>query len=122
MPKWTGWEQTRAALSQTYYAQGFPPSEQQYALAALVRFATTWQDIHGVGRVPLVCLDAAAANEVWYHHMRAREFRRPCAALGACWCAIVSERPERVFDRHARMQRQQIAAAKKREQTTTPRA
>lgn len=101
---WRKWPETQKALLDTYYRTAFSPADQAYALAGLQRVGEMWEDLHGQKNVPHQFLDAACAHEVWYHHYRAREFRRPCAALSACWSAIISERPERVFDRWTRAQ------------------
>lgn len=103
-PGWNAWPATFKELSLSYYRRGFPPADQQYALAGLARYAQLWNDQHGHKEIPPMILDEAAAAEVRYHHYRGREFRRPCAALSACWTAIICDRPERIFTRWERMQ------------------
>jgi hypothetical protein len=101
-PNWRGWPAVQKALSQTYCREEFSQDEQRYALACCARFAFEWNLRHEARGIPLVILDEAAANEVWYHWLRSTQFRRPCAALGMCWLNLVTERPERILDRYAR--------------------
>lgn len=99
---WGLWPYTERALRESYYADGFPIADQQYALTGLQRFAQAWSAEHAHREIEQIYLDQACAHEVLFHHFRSRLFRRPCAALSTCWQAIVCERPERVLDRHAR--------------------
>lgn len=99
---WEIWPETFKALSLTYYAMSFPVADRQYCLAGLVRFAAEWQIEHGFRNIPQRFLDLAAAKEVNYHAYRGRQFKRAAAALSTCWIAMISERPERIIDPHAR--------------------
>lgn len=110
---WASWPETYRTLQQTYYTETFPAADQNYALAGLQRYFTTWQDEHGHRCIPMHILDGAAAHEIWYQHVRGREFRRPCAALSACWISLIVERPERILDRHDRFIQAQDRKARK---------
>ena len=101
-PAWSNWPATHQALSTTYYLAWFPEADQLYALAGLQMMADTFAQEHGGKEVAQEHIDAAAAHEVRYHALRARQWRRPCAALATCWLNIVLERPERILDRHER--------------------
>ena len=101
-PTWANWTATHQALSTTYYLAHFPEADQLYALAALQMMWDTFQAEHAGKEVAQEHVDAAAAHEVRYHALRARTWRRPCAALATCWLNLVLERPERILDRHER--------------------
>lgn len=101
----TKWRQTITALLQTYYAEGLDELDERYALAGLQRYEHAWAERHGARAVSTLALDEAAANEVWYQWSRGRQFRRAIAALSACWTGLVTERPERITDRQARIDR-----------------
>lgn len=107
LPKsnWAMWKETWKAFQQSYYPNGMDTADQHYALASLQRYALYWAENHGQRNTPQTILDEAAANEVFYHWYRARQFRRPVAALAVCFTAMVSERPERIIDRQARLKK-----------------
>lgn len=99
---WSGWTKTQRALLQTFFQDRFSNADQQYVLACLRRYALHWIDTHGADVVPMDTLDAAAANEVWYHHLRSTQFKRVTAALGTCWLNMVTERAEKILLRAGR--------------------
>lgn len=107
-PKWGHWDRTLRTLLSTYYVDGMTQHDEHYALAALTRFATSWHELHEQRATPQSALDHAAAEEIYFHWYRARQFRRPIAALAVCWIGLISERPERVIN--------QEVVAKKRAQ------
>lgn len=110
---WTLWDRTCRALLQTYYVDGMTEHDEHYALAALTRFATSWHELHEHRQTPQPALDHATAEEVFYHWYRARQFRRPIAALAVCWVALISERPERIIN-------QEIVAKKRAQAKPKP--
>lgn len=114
-PGWNAWPATLKELTLSYYNTGFPAADAGYALAGLARYAELWQEQHGHRGIPQCILDEAAAAEVRYHHYRGREFRRPCAALSACWTAIICDRPERIFQRWERLLASQARQAKRQQ-------
>jgi hypothetical protein len=117
---WQIWPATERALSLTYYATHFPVADRQYCLAGLTRYFEEFQLEHGHRNIPQHFLDLAAAKEVNYHAFRGRQFKRACAALCACWIALISERPERIFDPHARALARLAQTGKKPEWQSIP--
>ena len=107
---WTEWPRTRAVLMESYHLTGMSSYDSQYYLAGLQRYVMAWTSEHAARQVPLWVLDQAAAGEVAYQWTRGRTFRRPCAALSACWTNLVTDRPERILQRWERAQ--VVAAAK----------
>lgn len=93
---WRNWTRTKRALERTYFADRTLPSA--YLLCGLQEMYERCGDIIASKGIGFDSIDRAAANEVWYHHTRGRTFRRPEAALYACWQKLVQERPEKLLE------------------------
>lgn len=106
------WPRTFAALQMTYYpGDAWTQTTEKgqndagYVLQGLARAASAAIHHHGHKGVSKESFDYAAANEVFYQHGRGSLFRRPCAALSACWQALVTERPEKLYNAVSRERR-----------------
>lgn len=105
----TEWPRVFAALCQTYYESspwGITTTSGQndagYVLQGLDRYERAAMELHGHKGLTRQSLDLAAARETYYHSARGSTFRRPCAALSACWAALVTERPEKLYAARAK--------------------
>jgi hypothetical protein len=67
-----------------------------YVLWGLRRMEAAVSSQHGAHEYTRAEVDRAAAGEVRYHWTKGTQFRRPAAALTACWAALVRERPEKL--------------------------
>lgn len=100
----TEWPRTFAALISSYYPEASwgttSPAGQNdcgYAIQGLANYERAAMALHGHKDLSHHALDMAAAKEVSYHWAKGTRFRRPCAALSACWLKLVTERPERLY-------------------------
>lgn len=110
-PSWSAWPETHQACMETYFSRtlfGHPgevPANGNYMLAGLLRYATTWHALHGHRQVSQGTLDRCAAHEVRYLWNRNYKPGRVAAALSACLGNLVTQRPERIIERHERSSR-----------------
>lgn len=112
------WPRTFQALSSTYYAaaawgvtRANGENDAGYLIQGLARFERAAMDLHRHKGINRHTLDVAAAREVLYQAARKAQFRRPCAALSACFASLVIERPERLYAARAREERRASQAA-----------
>jgi len=97
------WPKTCAQLECSYWlgcdagvSRDHKYNDAGYVLWGLRRMAAAVGATHGAHDYTRVEIDDAAAFETRYHWERGSKFRRPAAALTACWAALVVERPERL--------------------------
>ena len=117
--RWDRWRETYQALRETYFTEatfghlGEVPANGNYMLAGLLRYEQRWNALHGHRGVSQSTLDSSAAHEIRFLFNRSYRPTRVAAALSACIGNLVTERPERILERHDRRMK---AAEKKRAQ------